>query len=809
VIASIDLGPSAGNGLGPQSVAVDDTTGRVFVLNSTTARIGVVDGASMEVEKTIEVEPRSGFSLIFGNLWTDEVHRRLYLLGAGVLDIFDLDTLQPIAQRTLSVSLGSGGYAGGSLHFMDEASGTLYGVMYLSGGLEDFALVSADLAALERGEKGAVRPIVELKGCSPAWMALDLEARRAFFLQAGSRYCAEGHFIAVDLDTKTVLHRDSNDQGYSSMWLDAASHRLYRHGYGGEVDVMDARTLEQVDEYPLATDGYPIAFDPESQRSLALVSGYDEVKLQILSADLESVLKEITVPGPSYAFRYFAVDWGREVVYFSFELGHRLLRVPLDGAPVTSLRLGADPYNVAVDSDRQRVYVTENSAAPRLFVIDAESSTILYIYDLPPGTEYPPAHVVDPTTGWVYGATWNYAPPEAGPKDAALIGSLGLGALAWDISLDRLYGYSMRDNALLMIDATTGEELTRIRLGGGGGGRALGVKVDPGLHRVYAACGFNGLEAYDGRTLEYLGAAPMERGEVTRLAVDPQTHVVYVEQTVYLDEGPVAKLLAVDGVTLETLQAADLPRHAQDMAINPQTGHLFLAFPSVAPLSSPQSIVEIREPEGLGAIASFALEGDMARLVLDSSLGRAYVTLRRAGRVVVIQDVAGPFPTLTTTPSPTPTPIPPAAECERGPDYAFLAAWEEVADEVGCATAGAAATSFAEQAFEHGRMFWTQEGDRVYVLFEDEGWAVYPNKWFVGQPEEDPTIVPPEGKLQPRLGFGATWRDELGVRDRLGWALQEERSYIGKVQHFQHGVMLQADGDRIYGLLEGGTWQVS
>ena len=52
----------------------------------------------------------------------------------------------------------------------------------------------------------------------------------------------------------------------------------------------------------------------------------------------------------------------------------------------------------------------------------------------------------------------------------------------------------------------------------------------------------------------------MERGEVTRLAVDPQTHVVYVEQTVYLDEGPVAKLLAVDGVTLETLQVADLSR---------------------------------------------------------------------------------------------------------------------------------------------------------------------------------------------------------------------------------------------------------
>jgi hypothetical protein len=51
-------------------------------------------------------------------------------------------------------------------------------------------------------------------------------------------------------------------------------------------------------------------------------------------------------------------------------------------------------------------------------------------------------------------------------------------------------------------------------------------------------------------------------------------------------------------------------------------------------------------------------------------------------------------------------------------------------------------------------------------------------------PEDDPSLVPPEGLYQPVRGFGVAWRDEQAtpgfrVRDRLGWAIDQEFGVSG------------------------------
>ena len=43
--------------------------------------------------------------------------------------------------------------------------------------------------------------------------------------------------------------------------------------------------------------------------------------------------------------------------------------------------------------------------------------------------------------------------------------------------------------------------------------------------------------------------------------------------------------------------------------------------------------------------------------------------------------------------------------------------------------------------------------------------------------------MPPAGLYQPVRGFGLVWREETGVRDRLGWALGEEAGYPTAIQH--------------------------
>jgi len=93
----------------------------------------------------------------------------------------------------------------------------------------------------------------------------------------------------------------------------------------------------------------------------------------------------------------------------------------------------------------------------------------------------------------------------------------------------------------------------------------------------------------------------------------------------------------------------------------------------------------------------------------------------------------------------------------------------------------------AEQVFEGGRMFYLQPVDRIWVLIYDEdtresgSWMVYENEWIEGMPETDPSIIAPDGYIQPKRGFGVVWRENEALRDQLGFALDPE---IGFESHY-------------------------
>ena len=88
----------------------------------------------------------------------------------------------------------------------------------------------------------------------------------------------------------------------------------------------------------------------------------------------------------------------------------------------------------------------------------------------------------------------------------------------------------------------------------------------------------------------------------------------------------------------------------------------------------------------------------------------------------------------------------------------------------------------AEQPFEGGVMIWLEANDSVYVFYKDQRWQRFDDDWSEGQPENDPTIIPPEGLHQPIRGFGKVWREQADVRNELGWALSPELGYESKIQ---------------------------
>jgi hypothetical protein len=100
----------------------------------------------------------------------------------------------------------------------------------------------------------------------------------------------------------------------------------------------------------------------------------------------------------------------------------------------------------------------------------------------------------------------------------------------------------------------------------------------------------------------------------------------------------------------------------------------------------------------------------------------------------------------------------------------------------------------AEQHFEGGTMVWVQErwndwvdeAGWIVVLYEDAGrkeWSLHRDAWFEGQPDRDPNLKPPPGFVQPVRGFGWLWRENSDVRERLGWAVDQEAGFQTTLQH--------------------------
>jgi hypothetical protein len=138
----------------------------------------------------------------------------------------------------------------------------------------------------------------------------------------------------------------------------------------------------------------------------------------------------------------------------------------------------------------------------------------------------------------------------------------------------------------------------------------------------------------------------------------------------------------------------------------------------------------------------------------------------------------------------------------RCPDVWFFSPAPDI-----CPAGPAVVSDGAEAHFERGTMVWVGAEDRIYVLFDDgqhPRWSAYSDEWDEGEPTMDPEIEPPPGLQQPVRGFGLVWREETSVRERLGWAVDEERGYETAVQrssHVRYPVLYVR-------ALDGGVWEL-
>jgi DNA-binding beta-propeller fold protein YncE len=149
----------------------------------------------------------------------------------------------------------------------------------------------------------------------------------------------------------------------------------------------------------------------------------------------------------------------------------------------------------------------------------------------------------------------------------------------------------------------------------------------------------------------------------------------------------------------------------------------------------------------------------------------------------------------------TPTP------CPLAPAGVFSRAWIGVWRRIGCPVRRGYVVWSAEESFERGYMFWRKDTDRIYVIYDDHTWQDFADIWYEGDPEFScPDVAPSTSPPTPKRGFGKIWCVKPGVRDKLGWALEEEKGANRWVQDFERGVMIVSDYIGIAILYDDGTW---
>jgi uncharacterized protein with LGFP repeats len=108
-------------------------------------------------------------------------------------------------------------------------------------------------------------------------------------------------------------------------------------------------------------------------------------------------------------------------------------------------------------------------------------------------------------------------------------------------------------------------------------------------------------------------------------------------------------------------------------------------------------------------------------------------------------------------------------------------------------TAWEVTTAF--QPFERGVMIWSDHigwyaQPVIYVIYADSTYRRHDDTYDAATDPVSGGETPPNGMLEPMLGFGKLWREVPGVREALGWATANERPGEGRFQLFEGGDMV-------------------
>ena len=599
VVTRLELGVPTGNGYYPRAIAVNATTGRIYVRNERSdseeyGNVSVIDGATNEIIATIPVG-QSGWD--YNEMAVDETAQedllhRVYVVNRGdkTLVVIDGATHQVLATVEDVEAVAVDG-AGGHLYVADGESVRL----------------------LNAGDYRELRSTNLLPASAVVALTLNLPADRL--------YLARSSPDALDIFTASALERVTSitlGGRVQDLAINTVANRLYAALSGNENDeilTLDGSSGDAIASL-VAGEHYQInvlAVDETADRLYVGRTTSQEPGVIVVNGATGQIVDQI---GPASSVEGIALDPAAKRLYLSLTYDNQVAVIDTERkATVALVPTAIEAVDAAVDPHAQRLYVTDSADQLHVFnSTDHEELAIvpgrgplaiddvrhrIYVGDLDgqgiqiidgqtyrllgliPQTGKP---VIDPETNGLYiieGGVYI-----ADPETQSVVGKIDStfarpsqfspNPYAVDLAIDPQLGLlyvilnngvpgSNNGNYLQVYDGTHTPVFTDTELS------VVSIDVDPTAGRAYLT---RSRHHYSSLKVLAEGQRWVGRleGIVGNLRVDSTKGLVYM--TSGWDKG--SRLLVVDGQTADLLADVPLDGEYALRALDPLAGRLYL-----------------------------------------------------------------------------------------------------------------------------------------------------------------------------------------------------------------------------------------
>lgn len=791
VVGAITLRVLPGIGHSPQALAVLDT--RVYVVNRSSDNVSVIEGDNVvavipvgKMPDAVAADPKTGLVYV-----SNEGDNSISVIsGERVVKTVPAPP-SPACLAALEGRLYVGGRGESALAVLDGISGeriatvhlrTTMGILALAVSPVTHLLYASVYDAVEIVDLATLKVVGRLKHDVYLTLGADPTQERFFISEYEPDFNTQ-YLVAYDALGRNRLGRVLIGGDPRGMAVDPTSGHIYvANSWTNDVSVIDGKAMQIITTVPVGLQPLDVAIGKDGH---IYVTNSNSDNVAVLDAQSNRLLGVVPV---SIMTRSMAVHPGTGQVYVACASTNSVLVLD-NGRVVTEIPVGLHPTEVTLSPDGDTLFVL-NYVDGNLMLLSTRDNRILKTGEvgwLPQGL------AIAPEDDQIY------------VSDAVL-----------DMNSQRL----LRRTELMTIYRSTVKPIR--------------VEVDSKAGRAYMIAS-NGVPGSNGGMIVYvvdLKSGKRIEGQVgdlstIGLALDTEGQQIFSVATRF----SYYSLIVDDARSLKRIATLGLPKFPAALAYNPKTHHVFVCLTYTQnPDVKPGPELWVLDSRGLGTVANIPLPGmasygDEYVLAVDAQRGYVYVADARRGIVYVLRDMnlpipPTPVPTLTPTPWPTLTPQPmpsPTAvaqtepQCPRAPDPRFQALWTGERDlrfGLRCPIQELRGGLVAEQAFERGHMLWREADRTIFVFFNDGKWRSYPDRWQEGMPEYSCEASPPAGLVRPKRGFGLVWCKELGVKEGLGWATEDERGYSSEWQIFELGQLIRSGArPSIYALFSDATFR--